>query len=151
LDNLNLRKADSSDSKLIFEWANDFEMRMNSFSVSAIEWSEHEKWFDKKLKDINRNTIFILELFDKPIGQIRFDRKTDKCFIDYFIIKEERGKGYGKIIICKGLEKIKSIWPDIVFINAEVKKENIASNKVFEELKFKRICCLDHFLYQIEI
>ncbi|MDA0987475.1 MAG: hypothetical protein O3A55_07760, partial [Bacteroidetes bacterium] len=64
-----LRPAKLDDIKIIFDWANDKEMRQNSFDLKSIAWENHVIWYNNKL---NQNDSIILigetEHFEK-IGQ----------------------------------------------------------------------------------
>ncbi|MCX6158528.1 MAG: GNAT family N-acetyltransferase [Ignavibacteriae bacterium] len=151
MNNLKLRNAIFSDSKLLLDWANDMDMRSNSFNSQKITMEEHEKWYSKKLNDSNNAAIFILELSDKPIGQIRFERNSRGCSVDYFIAQDERGKGYGKRIVQMGIEEIKSSWENIDYILAEVKKDNKPSSKVFIHLNFVETIFPDKYLYTLKV
>jgi hypothetical protein len=45
------RRAKKEDCELIYKWANDPEVRKNSFSGAAITVENHQKWFESKLAD----------------------------------------------------------------------------------------------------
>jgi len=126
---INLRNIKKEDCGLLYDWANDPDVRNNAFATSIINWDNHLNWFLDKL--VNPDThIFILERKGKAIGQIRFDKEVDYWKIDYSIDKKFRGMGMGSKIIKLGLEKIEGK------VKAWVKKENIASCKIFENLNF---------------
>ena len=46
-----LRKAGWGDADLLFAWANDKDVRKNSFSERQITYEEHKSWFRKKILD----------------------------------------------------------------------------------------------------
>ena len=46
-----LRVADWGDVDLLFSWANDKEVRKNSFSSEPICYEEHLAWFRKKYQE----------------------------------------------------------------------------------------------------
>gem|GEM_PF-197057 len=76
----------------------------------------------------------------RPAGQIRLSltpsMTTDKAAycaeIGYSIAQEERGKGYGRMIIRLTEELIRNECPRIRFLTASVLKHNTASRKVFQ-------------------
>ena len=127
-----LRNATKEDLEIIFEWANDIDVRQNAFNTGSIPWEDHVNWFNKRLNNPDF-FIFILEHNDIPIGQIRFEKEDVFWKIDYSIRSESRGLGMGKKIVKMGIEKIEGE------VKAWVKKENIASCKVFEKLGFEKI------------
>lgn len=129
--NLQLRPITKEDCLLLFNWANDPDVRKNAIKADPIEIECHIQWFQKKLNTQDSH-IFILEKEDYPIGQIRFDKEEDYWLIDFLIRKEYRGMGMGKIIVELGVKNFNGK------IKAWVKKENMASCKVFENLGFRK-------------
>ena len=125
-----LRNAKLDDAKLIFDWANDLEVRSNAISKDPIVWENHLQWFQSKLNS-NDTNIFVLEIENKPIGQIRLDKHNNFLEIDYSIDKNSRGLGYGKVIIAKAMK----LFEQSSF-KAIVKNKNTPSKKVFLSLGF---------------
>ena len=70
------------------------------------------------------------------IGQIRIDKKKKRNLISYSIDKKFRGQGYGKEMIKRTLNFLKSQFK-LKEIFAKVDKKNIASVKIFESLTFE--------------
>ena len=62
---LNLRPVTQDDIKLLFKWANDPEVRLNSFNSKEIKWDEHQKWFKVKIE--SDSAWLILEKNEIPI------------------------------------------------------------------------------------
>lgn len=131
-DKLSLREADIKDAELLFNWANEINVRANSINQEPIIWENHLKWFTKKLND-SETKILILISEDKLLGQIRIDLVDSYWNIDYSIDNQFRGKGLGKEIVRLVLNK----YEDYKF-KATVKKQNKASIKVFANLGFKK-------------
>jgi UDP-2,4-diacetamido-2,4,6-trideoxy-beta-L-altropyranose hydrolase len=67
------RPADSDDSLLLWQWANDPLSRRNSFNPAKISWSEHEDWLRHKLAS-SASRLWIMHIGNLPVGQIRYDR-----------------------------------------------------------------------------
>ena len=141
-----IRKAKSCklDCKLIFSLSNEPLVRANSFNQNKIEYGEHCKWFFKVLSD--KNTLFFLIFVDETetdfIGQIRFKRESEistECIISLSITEKFRGKHIADEFIGLGLESLKKSWDNINSVVAEVKDENIASNRVFLKKGFELI------------
>ena len=126
---LYLRKANSDDCKLFFDWANDKDVRNNSFSPESIIWENHKAWFENKINS-NQSLLFVLIYNNVPVGQIRLDKEGDVWVLDYSIDKKYRGKGLGKKIIQLVLERTSKP------IKAVVKPANFASIKVFQQNNF---------------
>jgi RimJ/RimL family protein N-acetyltransferase len=129
-----LRKAVEEDVNLLFNWANDTDVRNNALNSEPIIWENHVKWFGNMLNS-DKTKIFILEKANVPIGQIRLDKilHSDFWMIDYSIDYKFRGKGFGKLILIKMME----LEPKIK-LKGIVKDENYPSQKVFEKLGFKK-------------
>lgn len=131
-EKLALRPAKKADSKLLFNWVNDKEVRDNSLNIEPIKWESHLDWLYKKLES-NQCKIFILEKNAIPLGQIRIEEEeTGYWLIDYSIERSYRGKGYGSLIVEELINKIHNIQ-----LKGVVKKNNTASQRVFEKLSFK--------------
>jgi RimJ/RimL family protein N-acetyltransferase len=124
---LTLRRVNEGDAPLLFDWANDREVRNNAFNSNTISWQEHLNWFRIKLASQDTR-MFLLLNQSTPVGQIRFDREGNSWLISYSISGENRGKGFGKKIISLALKQFER---GAHFI-AKVKPENSASLKVFE-------------------
>lgn len=132
LNNTHLRRVTNEDLMLIFSWANDSDVRKNSFNQSEISLEEHKSWFRKKLEDENCY-FYILEAEGVPVGQIRLDVENNSGYISYSIAREYRSKGFGRLIL-KALEnEIQKENIPVYRLIAEVKIDNIASQKKFTE------------------
>lgn len=135
MDILTYRLADEDDVDLLFQWANDDDVRRNSFSSAKIPYEDHLKWFSKILTDKNCE-IYIFYHEEKPVGQIRLNYLSRNALISYSISKEFRGQGFGKKIINLIDEIIRKYHSEITLLIAKVKPENIASCKIFENNNF---------------
>ena len=98
---------------------------------------EHVRWFHGKLSDTN-SFFYIIESGGNPIGQIRFQVKEDEAVLGYLVDKSARNKGLGTWIIGKGIEQFISDNRKPVRIIGYVKNSNIASQRSFERLAFKK-------------
>ena len=140
------RLANESDSQILFDWVNEKEVRRNSLNIQLVQWGKHVSWFNSKLES-NKCKIFVLEIEDVPVGQIRIDKEDEYWLIDYSIDKNHRGNGYGYLIIDLLIKNIGSIK-----LKGVVKTSNVASQKVFEKLEFKanRNKNLIQFVYSLK-
>jgi RimJ/RimL family protein N-acetyltransferase len=125
-----------SDAEILFQWANNLEVRQNAFNQNKIEWTDHFEWLSKKLNSAN-TLQYLLRAEGNYLGQIRFDLdENGDWIIDYSIDKSYRGLGYGKHIIRLGLDKV---IPTSRVVIARVKPENQASIRVFLSMGFEQI------------
>ena len=115
-----LRKAEATDVDLLFEWANDPDVRKNSFHSEMIDYSTHIKWFEKILAS-NDVLQFILMDENTAVGQIRIIIIEDEAEISYSIGLKFRGKGYGKIIVKELETMVETSYPRIKTLVARVK------------------------------
>lgn len=132
---LNLRKAFWSDCRFLFRLRNEDEVRKNSFQTSEIPYSSHENWFAQKLQDFN-TVIYILERNGQAVGQVRADRQERTAEISYALCREARGRGLSRWM----LSELENRLREDGFCSelyAEVKSENIASQKIFQSLGYR--------------
>lgn len=136
-----LREATELDMDLLYGWANDSEVRKNSFKTDLISHEDHVKWFHQIMKDENVLQFVLME-GDIPVGQIRLNLDKDSAEIGYSIAAEFRGKGYGHKILQLLIQKIRENCPQVKKLVAKVKPENAASKKLFESegYDFKYLC-----------
>ena len=133
-----IREAAETDTEITFSWANHPETRKYSFSKDAILWDSHCAWFLNKIN--SENCLYlILENGSKKIGSIRFDINEQNALISYLVAPEFHGKGYGTILLKKGLQflEINRSKFDFQKVTGIVQKSNIASIKTFERFGFQ--------------
>jgi len=132
---ISMRKAKSSDVHLYYAWANDPEVRRQSFDGSPIAWPDHQAWFGQRLSD---SILLVAE--DEagvPLGQVRFERKG-AWRVNYSVGAEFRGAGLGAKMLAMAISELRRRDPD-ARLEAEVKKDNAASRKVFAALGFTQV------------
>ena len=147
-----LRKATMDDAKLLFQWKNDPETLANSITKRGVTMEEHMNWLEKVVDNPKRQ-LYILEINQIPVGQLRLDieyleRAGDivtlggekqvtaiTAEISYGLAVEHRGKGLGKVL----LEQAEIIAHVYGFdqLTAEVLPHNLASQKLFKKLGFE--------------
>ncbi|MFD2998807.1 UDP-2,4-diacetamido-2,4,6-trideoxy-beta-L-altropyranose hydrolase [Pontibacter toksunensis] len=132
---LYLREATEEDTLLLFEWANDPEVRKNSFNPNPITIEKHRLWFNTVLEDEN-TLLYIAEADGKPVAHIRFNISKGRALISYLIDAGFRGQGLGLRLLQKGLQALKAQLPAIEQAEGLVQRENIASVRSFEKAGF---------------
>ncbi len=132
------RRATEEDIQIYFDWVNEAEVRKNSVSSKPILWEEHESWFRKKLNDENA-FLYVAGLSTQELwGQVRFDITENTAYIDYSVDAAYRNQGLGFVLLLGSLKTFKEEVKDqAIQIKALVKKENIASGKIFKKLDFQ--------------
>jgi len=127
------------DCRLLWEWANDPQVRAAAFSSDPISWEDHVKWFASKLNDPNCIIFVALDNDGASVGQIRFDITDEReAEIDVNIDRKRRGLGYGTLLIDKGVEEIFRTT-SVRIVHAFIKPDNVSSIRAFEKAKFKKI------------
>lgn len=126
---LTLRLATSKDCDILFDWANDDDARLNSFSSHTISYNEHCAWFSKKLSDIF-SKIYIFSIENKNAGVVRIEKKDDEYVISIIVDKTFRGKKLASKMITLATNHYCSNM-NCTTLYAYIKKINIASYKSF--------------------
>jgi RimJ/RimL family protein N-acetyltransferase len=129
---LNYRSANDNDARLLFDWANDADVRINAFNSQSIEWEDHLQWLKRRFSDPGTE-IFIFSEHDHPVGQVRLEATEAGYLIDYSVDRMHRGKGIGKSMIRQIMGMVGK-RP----LLARVKESNKASLSVFESLGFMK-------------
>lgn len=132
---LNARPVNKNDEFLLFCWANDPEVRANSFSQNLINLEEHHFWFKSCLKNSNCKFYIVEGINHAPIGQVRFQKEDDKWLLHYSLSASFRGKCKSKSVL---LAAMTTFFNDVgnVSIQAKVKDHNVRSIRVFQSLGF---------------
>jgi UDP-2,4-diacetamido-2,4,6-trideoxy-beta-L-altropyranose hydrolase len=138
-DGIRLRPAQADDIRLLWEWANDPDVRAASFSSDPIPWETHVAWFAEKFHQ-NGSVILIAETADgAPFGQIRFDiRPGREADLNISLAKENRGSGLAVPTIQRALRDLFAST-DCERVHAFVKPQNVPSMRAFEKAGFVRI------------
>lgn len=134
-----LRAATIQDMDLLFEWANDAEVRRNSFSSELIPYEEHVQWYEKLLKSpMHRQYIYVCG--DMPVGQARIAIDGNNAEISYSIAPQYRGRGYGKRLLKTLPEQVKRDFEYVECMTGYVKTDNLASQKAFLNAGYVEKC-----------
>lgn len=134
---LTFRKAKETDMLLYFEWANDEEVRMQSYQTNAISLEDHKKWFLDKIKDDRCLMLLFENEHGVPVGQVRFQKENEKAHvIGISIAKDERGKGLAGKILQMASDHFLSLFP-VKTIYAYIKTLNEGSVKSFAKAGFE--------------
>lgn len=133
---LRLRRVRKDDLRLLWEWANERDVRASAFSSGPINWEEHNRWFIEKLNNPNCSQFIALDERDIPIGQARFDVQGEEAEIDVSIGNKKRGFGYGSYLIRIAVEKM-FFTTSVKVAHAYVKPTNKPSIYAFRKAGFQ--------------
>ncbi len=137
-----LRKAKWEDMEKLFLWANDKEVRKNSFSTAPISYEEHQSWYERNMKEENTQ-IYIFCDSSFEVGTLRLEFDQEGAKISYSIAPEYRGNGYGQELISLAEQEVcqwagkRGCLPQKAVIKAQVKPENQASNNIFSKAGYE--------------
>ena len=127
---LSFRKATIDDTTLLFNWANDEIVRLNSYNSNEIDFTSHQKWFQAKLEE--KNQLFLIGIqHNIEIGLIRFTLTTNHTVVGISIAKEHRGKDLATHMLRESAKEY--FKNNNLPIFAYIKKENKASIHSFKK------------------
>lgn len=129
-----LRPAECEDCELLWQWANENEVRQNSFNTELIPLEKHKIWLKRVLADDNVR-LYILQENNEPVGQVRLVY-IGKWQISYSIAAPFRGQGYGRVILQLAENALIETGHVGDELFAEVKDNNIASQRIFMRLGY---------------
>jgi RimJ/RimL family protein N-acetyltransferase len=132
-----IREANEKDLMLYFDWANDQQVRSQSFNSTPIDLHIHTEWFKNRIKDKNSHLFIFENRHNEPIGQVRIEQEPDskKAVIGVSIDKQYRGQGLAHKILREGLVQFLSTHKDVL-IEAYIKQDNQSSIKSFVKAGF---------------
>jgi UDP-2,4-diacetamido-2,4,6-trideoxy-beta-L-altropyranose hydrolase len=137
---MRLRPARFSDLWLYHWWANDPDVRQQSFNSNLIPLTEHRSWFIERLNSTS-TLLRVLEDGDGlPLGQIRFERFAQNdslAVIGFSLDRLARGRGLGLLLLELGLAELERYWGPGCEAYAEVRSENHASCRTFVRAGFE--------------
>jgi UDP-2,4-diacetamido-2,4,6-trideoxy-beta-L-altropyranose hydrolase len=133
-----LRRVCADDARLLWEWANDPDVRAASFSSAPIPWEEHVKWLSAKLGCKKSLFLIVEEENGSKVGQVRFDLDGGDAVLSFSIAKEKRGFGLASPVIEAAVQEL---WlnSEAGRVHAFVKPENVPSVKMVENAGFDRV------------
>ena len=147
---IKIRKVKAEDCKDLFKWRNDKTTIKMSHNSHEIPWNEHKKWFNATINDSNKLIFICEDSFNySKIGVVRFDINKDNAFISINLSPIMRGKGKSSLCLNASVNKFIKLFPDVLSIHAEVKKENIVSSKLFIKCGFK-LYKIDNYIYNYQ-
>lgn len=136
---LSLRPVEEKDCRLLWEWANDPEVRAASFCSGPIPWDDHCRWLETKLHESGTAMFIATGENGVPMGQIRLDRVRDgEAQIGVSIARERRGSGLAAPVI-EAVGKIAFEDLKLARLHAFIKLNNPGSSRAFEAAGFRRL------------
>lgn len=127
-----LRPATLADEGLFFVWANDPEVRRQSFNTEPIPLDQHQRWFRGRLRSPDALLRVLVDDEGLPLGQIRFERRATepvRAVISFSLDPVARGYGLASELLQLGADELVREWGGAVEAYGEVRLANTASAK----------------------
>ncbi len=141
-----LRRANTNDMQMIYEWRNAPEVRKFSFNDALIPWEIHQQWFESVMLCEDK-IILIGQLNEHPIGVVRYDlTQQDEAKIDVYLAPGLSGQGIGTKLLMAGIEWVKQ-HTKVKSIKAEIIPDNIGSLRAFTKAGFEE----SHRVYKVTL
>lgn len=135
-----LRPTQVSDLWLYHWWANDPQVRRQSFNSEPISLVQHRCWFAERL----RSPLVLLRVLEDghglPLGQIRLERETadaPRAVIGFSLDRLARGHGLAAPLMQLGLAELARCWGSAMEAYGEVRADNLASCRAFVRTGFQ--------------
>jgi spore coat polysaccharide biosynthesis predicted glycosyltransferase SpsG/RimJ/RimL family protein N-acetyltransferase len=136
-DLVELRPFRPEDARVVWEWANDPQVRASAFSPEPIAWDDHRRWFEAGLHD-PRSRRYLAATDGTAWGQIRFDEAgAGSALIDVSVARTARGRGLAAPLVRAGVRRVFE-ESDLRVVRAEVRADNEPSVRAFLAADFDR-------------
>lgn len=130
LSNLKLRPATLADENQYLAWANEPEVRRQSFNTKPIPLDQHQRWFRSRLKSPEALLRVLVDSEGLALGQIRFERSFNertRARIGFSLDPIARGHGLASELIRQGCAALVQQWGEDIETYGEVRVGNQAS------------------------
>lgn len=141
---LNLRPATREDAQLLFEGRNAELVRQASLSREPVSWEGHLRWLEGVLASPQR-WLLVGEVADGAVGVLRYDRQEQDpavAEVSIYLLPGHAGAGWGRHLLAAGDAALRHHWPDIGFVEAQVRPDNAASLALFAHAGYQQEHCL---------
>jgi UDP-2,4-diacetamido-2,4,6-trideoxy-beta-L-altropyranose hydrolase len=127
---IQIRIAESADSKRLYEWRNHPDIRSVSRNTKPITWEEHNRWFSAALASADK-IVLIGHHEELPVGVVRFDMHGDEAEVSIYLVPDNPlyGQGHGLLLSAERWLAINR--PTVLKINAFVLDDNKRSQYLF--------------------
>lgn len=135
--NFRQRKATEADIDLYFGWANDPEVRQQSFNSAPISHDTHSAWFTARLRAPGV-LMLVFEDADtgEPVGQVRFEPQMNHVVVGLSLAKSYRGRGLAAPILKQATREFHRQAPTTP-VRAFIRRDNEASRRAFERAGYR--------------
>lgn len=138
-NNYFLRNTVAGDVDIYFIWANDSEVRKNSFNPDIIKYEAHCSWFNANLHANDTRFYIFTTAENIAIANIRFKIQKDTATLSFLVDERFRGMGFAKEVLAKGTTKFFQENTSVKEVFGLVKDDNAASIAAFKASEFEEI------------
>jgi UDP-2,4-diacetamido-2,4,6-trideoxy-beta-L-altropyranose hydrolase len=136
-ERVRLRPVEPADAEMLWQWANQAEVRSASFRQDPIPLEDHLRWFDEHLSDPRCTILIGHDADDASVGQVRFDpAPDDEAVINVSVDAERRGRGFGPQLIDLATRRLFA-QTETRAVHAMILENNRASIRAFERVGFR--------------
>ena len=124
------------DCEMVFAWRNHPTIIALSGSGQNVSKAEHTAWFNRAVSSPDR-LMFKILAGTAPVGQLRFDLSAPTtCIVSIYVLPEHAGGQHGRTALLKGLSRLRTHWPAVTQVIAEVIPSNASAQRFFTGLGF---------------
>lgn len=131
-NSVKIRLAREEDSKDIMTWRNHPSIRAVSSNKDPISLESHKQWLHGVLCDENRVLLIGYRDEQHPIGVVRFDMGGDCAKVSIYLVPGLNGQGLGCELLESAEQWLRSNFPDIQSVKADVMGDNTPSHRLFK-------------------
>jgi L-amino acid N-acyltransferase YncA len=141
---IELRHANMSDSNQLFVWRNEPGIRAASRNTDEVSHEDHATWMKAHVEQGFPCHIVMIAEADgrsgtRRVGVVRFDadrwRSAATAFdVSIAVSPAYRGFGIGLEMLAKAVARVRGVQ-----LLAEIRRDNVASQVIFEACGFKNI------------
>lgn len=138
MSSVTIRPATLEDSETLLSWANEADSlawKQNTHIV--ISSADHNEWLQARLSD-KETALWIIMAANRPVGQLRLEKKKDSVHTDIYLTKDSRGNGYAAAALEAAINKYCRAFGNREFL-AFIHRDNRASQKLFSRLFFSPV------------
>lgn len=134
-----LRPVGPADEDLLLAWANDPGTRAASRVHALIPPAGHHRWLERMLAAPVDARLWIGEAEDRPIGVVRFERRTPTAVeVAITVAPDARGHGLARPLLDRGIAAAREAFGRVTIL-ADVLPDNAASLALFLGAGFTRL------------
>lgn len=135
---IDLRPANFRDADNLFAWRNDPVTLACSRSTAVIPREDHDRWMQfNVMQGYPEHIVLMAETEHGSVGVVRFDAErgdTMSFKASITMAPKHRGEGLARDILAEACGYMQEYT-----INAEIRRDNVASRRIFERCGFEQI------------